>query len=375
MKRFLPFALLIAISIALISWGVVGHKTVATIAENHLTTRSQTVVKYLLGDTTLADIASWADQVLREPEYKNTAPQHYLNLPLGLSYNDFQKAVISKTESNVYQAVGSNVAVLKDPKSTKEERAIALKFLVHFVGDLHQPMHISRKEDKGGNTIQVQYEGKGTNLHSLWDSKLIGTEGKTFNQMAVDYDKATPAKIKQWQGDSLIKWLWESYQISSRLYAEIEINNKLNDAYYNKYIGIVHERIEMAGVRLAGLLNEIFASATYTNLRPKIAVALENMPRPKQVSLEYAASHIGETVSVIGKVVDQKEVAGMMLLNMGAAYPNQVLTIVLKGNALDSYKKLACDEVGAIGKVVIYKGKPEIMISDPNDLICKSIVY
>jgi hypothetical protein len=281
MKRYGVYIILVAVAAVLISWGVVGHKTVATIAENHLTPRSQRVVKYLLGDTSLSDISSWADKILREPAYKNTAPQHYLNLPLGLSYAEFQKAVTGKSESNVYQAVGLNTSVLKDPKSTREQKAIALKFLVHCVGDLHQPMHISRKEDKGGNTIQVQYGGKGTNLHSLWDSKLIGTEGKGFEQMAIDFDNATPAQIKQWQSDPLMKWLWESYQISSKLYPEIEANNKLSNLYYNKYIPTIHERIEMAGIRLAGLLNEIFASAAYANLGPTMAVAVENMPRPK----------------------------------------------------------------------------------------------
>jgi hypothetical protein len=93
------------------------------------------------------------------------------------------------------------------------------------------------------------------------------------------------------------------------------------------------------------------------------------------VSLEYAASHVGEMVSVIGKVADQKEVAGMMLLNMGASYPNQVLTIVLKGNALKAYQQKTCDKVGAIGKVVLYKGKPEIVVNDSNNFSCMSVVY
>ncbi|MES2268764.1 MAG: S1/P1 nuclease [Bacteroidota bacterium] len=375
MRKHFALSLISFVSLILISWGVVGHKTVATIAENHLTPKAKAAVKALLGDTTMADVASWADEIRTKSQYKFTTPRHYVDLPLGLSYKVFIDTITNQPADNVYKAVIQCEKDLSSKSTSNEQKAVALKYLIHFVGDLHQPMHVSRAEDQGGNTIQLQYNGKGTNLHSLWDSKLIGTEGKSFEQMSVDYDTATAKQIRQWQSEPLSKWLWESYQITTKLYAEAAQNNKLDDNYYKSHINIIHERIEMGGIRLAGILNRIFESSTYNNLRPTTEKAPETTSRPKQVSLEYAASHVGQTVYVIGKVADQKEVGGMMLLNMGAAYPNQVLTIVLKGNALEGYKKLACDEVGAIGKVVIYKGRPEIIVSDTNDLICKSIVY
>jgi hypothetical protein len=368
MKKYLHLPFIVLFAATLISWGVVGHKTVATIATNHLSDRAQTTVKYLLGDTTLADISSWADQVLREPQYKNTAPQHYANVPLGLNYQAFTEAIKSQPQDNVYKAILKNVDILKDESSTIEQRRSALKFVVHFVGDLHQPMHISRAEDKGGNTIQLQFDGKGTNLHSLWDSKLIGKEGKTFEQMSIDYDKATPAQIKQWQSDDIMKWLYESYQISTRLYSEIEQNNKLNDAYYKSHINIVNDRVEMAGIRLAGLLNNIFSTSIYKALRSKIAVALENRPLPKEIKLNEVGQHIGELVSVRGEVKDEKQVPGMLLLNLGAAYPNQTLTVVLKGTAIDTYKKYNSKDITARGKIIIYKDKPEIIINNVVDL-------
>jgi len=119
-------------------------------------------------------------------------------------------------------------------------------------------MHISRKEDKGGNTIQVQFDGKGTNLHALWDSKLIDHEGLSEADIAKTYDTATPAQIKQWQSDSPMEWIWESYQISSELYAQVKPGEDINDAYYQKYIPVIRKRIDQAGIRLAGELNKLF---------------------------------------------------------------------------------------------------------------------
>jgi hypothetical protein len=257
MKKIVLVSFLAAFSLTLISWGRVGHKTVATIAYNHLTPKARSMVKSLLADTTMADISSWADEVRMKPEYEYTTPRHYVDLPLHLSYKVFTDTVLYQKADNVYKAVVQCEKDLSSKQTNKEQKAVALKYLVHFIGDLHQPMHVSRAEDQGGNTIQLQYNGEATNLHSLWDSKLIGTEGKSFEQMAVDYDKATPAQIAQWQKDPLMKWLWESYQITTKLYAEIEQNNDVGEDYYKSHIGIVNQRVEMGGIRLAGILNRI----------------------------------------------------------------------------------------------------------------------
>ncbi len=119
-----------------------------------------------------------------------------------------------------------------------------------------------RAEDKGGNTIQLNYEGMGTNLHSLWDTKLLEHEGLTYEQLADKYDHAGPDQIRQWQSDPLMKWIWESYEISSRLYAEIDTmkSRAIDDSYYQAHISVIRERIEQAGIRLAGVLNRIFAN-------------------------------------------------------------------------------------------------------------------
>lgn len=262
MKKYsylLSFTFVI-VSLILVSWGKTGHRTIGQLAGSHLTPKAQAAVKDLLGNESLADVSSWADEVRGQEAYKKTGSWHFLNLPLGLSYPEFQKAVTAMTEDNVYSALLKVESTLKDPNATKESKAEALKFVVHFVGDLHQPMHISRAEDKGGNTIQLNYEDKGTNLHSLWDTKLLEHQGLTYEQLATKYDNVPAKQIKQWQSDPLMKWVWESYEISSQLYAEVDAMNSrtIGDAYYQKHLPQIEVRIQQAGIRLAGVLNEIY---------------------------------------------------------------------------------------------------------------------
>ncbi|RAJ78989.1 S1/P1 nuclease [Chitinophaga dinghuensis] len=260
MKKPILVSLLAVLSVLLTSWGNVGHQTVGKIAEAHLSKKAKAAVQDLLGDKSLADVASWADDVRNQDEFKETAPWHFLNLPLGLDRQTFDTQVQSLAEQNVFSALTQLEKELTDPATPREKKIAALKFIVHFVGDLHQPMHISRKEDKGGNTIQLNYEGKGTNLHSLWDSKLIATQGLNYEQFASKLERVRPAKIKKWQRDPMMQWLWESYQISSQLYAEVDAmkGRSIGKEYYEQHIPVINERIQQAGIRLAGVLNDTF---------------------------------------------------------------------------------------------------------------------
>lgn len=262
MKKYSFLLSIVFVSIALVlaSWGRTGHRTIGKLAANHLTPKAQAAVQQILGNESLADVSSWADELRGQEKYKSTSTWHFLNLPLGLNYADFEKAVKEKKEESVYTAFMQTQATLKDKNASQESKAEALKFLVHFVGDLHQPMHISRAEDKGGNTIQLNYEDKGTNLHSLWDTKMLEHQGLTYEQLASKYDNVSDKQIKQWQKDPLMKWLWESYEISTELYAEVDAmgSRKIDDTYYQKHLPQIEVRIQQAGMRLAGVLNAIY---------------------------------------------------------------------------------------------------------------------
>jgi len=253
------FLCLLAISVlALVSWGVTGHKAVGQIAENHLTPTTKLAIKKLLGSESLADVSNYADEIRSDARYKYTGAWHFANLAPGLTFDEFSNQLKNMKEDNVYKMVYRFGFDLKDPDKSKTQKAFALKFLVHFIGDLHQPMHVSNKEDRGGNDIKVSFMGDFYNLHGLWDSGLIEHQGLTYKEMATNYDTATPAEIKKWQSDDPMVWLWESYQISTILYQEAAADPKFEEDYYKSHIPVLEKRIEKGGIRLAGVLNSIF---------------------------------------------------------------------------------------------------------------------
>jgi nuclease S1 len=373
-RQFSLFFVLLTVSFFLVSWGVTGHRTIGRIAERHLSPNAKAAIQALLGTETLADVSTWADEVRGQPGYEQTGPWHYLNLPPGLTYPAFAQQVQGMTQDNVYNVLLRQENILTDKGASREKRIAALKFIVHFVGDLHQPMHVSRAEDKGGNTIQLNYEGTGTNLHALWDTKLIEHQGLTYDQLAEKYDQVSPAQVSQWQQDPLMKWIWESYEISSRLYAEVDAmkTRSIDDAYYQAHLPIIRERIEQAGVRLAGILNEIFKNGpTDADRAPQGTgggPAAQTGQTAQTIDIRDAGKHINDLVNVCAKVYGYKALDGLTLVNLGAAYPDQLLTVVLKKDAKDAYAGLDGQMVCVTGTIVIYKGKPEIVITDPKQI-------
>lgn len=257
MKKNLLVVLIAVCSLSLVSWGVTGHRAVALIAENHLTPNARLAVKKLLGNESLADVSTYADELRNQPEYKYTTPWHYINLPSGYTFGQFANAINNLPPDNGYRALLNFEHELGDPSKSRMQRANALKFIVHIVGDLHQPMHVSHAEDKGGNTIPIIHNGYDENLHSLWDEGIIDHQGFSYKKMATEYDNATPAEIKKWQNDSLMVWLWESYQISSILYQETAQDNNFTEEYYRQHLPVLEKRIEKGGIRLAGVINAI----------------------------------------------------------------------------------------------------------------------
>jgi hypothetical protein len=347
--------------VLLLSWGAVGHRTVGSIAQKHLTPKALAGVRDLLGGQSLADVANWADSVRSLPAYKQTGPWHYINLPLGLNYDAFKSKVENMLEANVYSALVAQMQLITDNTVSRERKVAALKFIVHFVGDLHQPMHVSREEDKGGNTIQLNYDGQGTNLHAVWDSKLIDHTGLDYQQLAAKYDNAAPAQIRQWQSDPVVKWMWESYQITGQLYAEVDSmhDRSIGQAYYDEHIATVALRLEQAGVRLAGLLNVLFRNGPVAYAPDPAADAA-----PVTIDIKDAANHVDQVVVVSASVFGYKALNGLTLVNLGAAYPDQPLTVVLKGEAMAMADGLDGKTIRVTGKVEIYKGKPEIIVTE-----------
>lgn len=374
MKKNFLICLITVFALALISWGYVGHQTIARIAENHLSPQAKAAVHALLGAESITEIASWADEVRNQPEYKNTAPWHFLNLPLGLDRAAFEKAVKGQSQENVYTAILAQEKILSNGAASREQKMIALKFLVHFIGDAHQPMHISRAEDKGGNTIQLQYENRGTNLHSLWDSRLIDQQGLSYSELASKLDQASPTLAGQGAITDPMAWVWESYQISSKLYPEIEKNNKLGQDYYLAHIGIVNDRLELAGLRLAAVLNALLKNAVIpagAATTTTTETATTSATSAVKIEAKDAASYTGKLVTLTSKAFSHSDKGSFVLVNVGAEFPDQFLTVLLRGSAKGLAGNIDGKMITVTGKVIDYKGRPEMEVKEAAELSVK----
>lgn len=258
LKKIIIPVLSLSFAILFMSWGVVGHRAIGKIAQNHLSKKASAAVKDLLGNENLAMVSTYPDEIRSYKQFAYTAPWHYVNLPEGLSYEDFTMQLKSMDKPNIYKAIINCIADLKDPSKSKQDKVFALKFLVHLVGDIHQPMHTGHSEDSGGNGIKIKLMRKEGNLHGLWDSGLIDYAGMSYSELAKDCDTINKKEARDWQKDELAKWAFESYQITAQLYAEAAKNPEFDYDYYPKHSEIMKKRLAQAGLRLAAVINEIY---------------------------------------------------------------------------------------------------------------------
>ncbi len=262
MKRHATTIALAAILIPSVcfAWGRERHRIVGNIAAKYLTPQAAAAVKDLLGEETLADVSTWPDQIRRDPAYKWASPLHYANPAPGS--DGFNLKRDCPDEGCVVSAIIKYSHVLRDKTATRQDRIEALKFIVHFVGDAHQPMHLGRARDKGGNDIKVTFFENNTNLHSLWDSGMIRRTKKGWTEYAKELAaNITPQQQIQYGTLDPVAWATESHKLAhSNAYA-VPKDGRIGQDYLDKNIPVVNERLSMAGVRLAAQLNVIFDDA------------------------------------------------------------------------------------------------------------------
>lgn len=235
-------------------WGKTGHRTTGDIAESHLTKKALKKVKDLLNGHSLAFVSTYGDEIRSDDAYKKYAPWHYVNFPFGSTY----EATTPSEKGDLLQAIYSCISVLKDKNATKEDKSFNLKMLVHFIGDLHMPLHVGIADDKGGNDFQVRWFNEGTNLHTVWDTKMIESYGMSYTELAENADEISKAQITFLQKSTVEDWMYESRRLCEQIYATTEIGEKLSYRYSYVYLNTVRSQLQKAGIRIAGVLNEIF---------------------------------------------------------------------------------------------------------------------
>lgn len=296
------------------AWGCEGHQLIALVAEKHLTAHARAMVEKILtegpidpslnryckeGDVdAVADGSTWPDDIrTQRPE---TAPWHYIDIPLGAKRQEVQKYCDPKAGC-VTRAIDDQLAALRSSSADPQKRAEALRYVIHFVGDLHQPLHAATNNDEGGNCVPVaffdelpqlrnpQTESYAPNLHGVWDTNILAkaTMGQTVNQVAAELDQSFSKNIAHWRKSAadLDAWAWESYLLAvkdayGKLPAHIspevpqsvmscsddnhigqrmlKLNERLANPYQNMAAPIVRERLAQAGARLALLLNQLW---------------------------------------------------------------------------------------------------------------------
>jgi len=259
-KKISLLSLYVCLPLISLAWGQLGHRVVGQIAENHLNPKAHLAVKNILGHETLAMSANWADFVKSDKAFDYLYNWHFINLDGGLTTAELQKFLKTDTAVNAHTKIAFLTKELKKKELAKDKKVMYLRILVHLVGDIHQPMHTGHREDKGGNDIKLSWFGKSSNLHSIWDSELIESQELSYTEYAKSINPSTAKQRTTWQKDPLSIWIAESYQIASKLYSGVTMGDKLSYRYIHDHLGTANEQLLKGGVRLAGLLNEIFGS-------------------------------------------------------------------------------------------------------------------
>jgi len=240
------------------AWGQVGHRIVGEIAESYLSPAAKKAVQDILGYESMAIASTWADFVRSDTAMKYLDTWHYCNLDDGLTAESFKEHFKNDTIVDAYTKLNFIVKELKNKTLAKDKKLFYLRLLIHIVGDMHQPMHFGRASDYGGNKIKLSWFNEPTNLHSVWDEKLVEGQHLSYTEYAKSINHASLADRTKWQKQPMTEWMFESYSISREVYAEAKPDQKLSYRYAFDHVGQVNSQLLKGGVRLAGLLNSIF---------------------------------------------------------------------------------------------------------------------
>ena len=358
---YLALLILLLLPCRLLARGYTGHQLVAELAMYQLSTATRAKVERILNGMTPAQAGNWMDEIRSDPQYKYTAPWHYVNIDQGGTYKPAPRGDIITALNKAY------TELQHVEKLSPEQVKFDVLVLFHLCGDLMQPLHVGYGSDKGGNTYQVQYNGRGTNLHSLWDSRIIESQGITL------------ASLKEGSTERLriidfTSWLNESRALLPQVYVE---GHKLDDAYMQKNKAVMITQLKDGGALLAACLEQLLSKVTNIPAGPvtsapsasqKPATAGKIITSTGTITPDQAAAHIGETVTVCGKVYSTKLLDnGPTFINMGGEYPNNPFTAVIMFNKRGNFshkpeEALQGKTICVTGTIKNYKGKPEIVV-------------
>ena len=260
-----------AIPMRALAWGSQGHRIVARVAHSNLSPKARQEVRRLLSQgETLESVATWADVIRNSrPETKRW---HYVDILLEHNnYDPVRDCKRTPFGDCIVNALDESRAILTDParletfklvlanpQESRQARAEALKFLVHFMGDLHQPLHCADNHDRGGNDVEVTFFGKSSNLHKVWDTDIIARAGlrQTANRVIALSTSDNAVTLAE---GTFADWALEAHRLAiEHTYKGIPTNKRLGQDYYQSNRPVIDQQLRKAGQRLAAILNEVF---------------------------------------------------------------------------------------------------------------------
>jgi hypothetical protein len=261
MRKVLMMALATAISFTssqALAWGPTGHRVTGAIAEKYLSDEARTAIRDLIGVETLAQASTWPDEMRSHPgEFwqKESWRLHFTTIPDGKTYEE----VGAPEGGDAYTAIRMFREQLLDSNTSKEQKQLALRFIVHNIGDLHQPLHVGNGTDAGGNKEKVEFFWEDSNLHTVWDSGLIDFDKLSYTEITQWLtNDISDKELQAWQQTDPKVWMAESQALRMKIYPEE--GESLSWEYKFKYLPVIHHRLAQGGVRIAHYLNEVYSA-------------------------------------------------------------------------------------------------------------------
>lgn len=243
----------IASLLSLTNWGSTGHRALAEVASFYLTENAKNKINEILDGETIVTVSMYADDIRSDNRYDKYYDWHFINMELDEDYED----AVPSEKGDVFIAINKCLDILESDSLTDSDKSFYLKLLIHFIGDLHQPMHIGRYEDRGGNRVYVKWFGRNSNLHRVWDSEMINGYNMSYSELAKNL--STPENLEiEFERDDLIDWVNETHSYTRKIYNDVSIDDNLGYEYQYQNFQIVRELILKGGMRLASVLNYLF---------------------------------------------------------------------------------------------------------------------
>lgn len=254
LRKHLSILLLFA-TISTYAYDNVGHRIISEIAYRNISKKARKQTDKVLGLKGIVYEASWADEIRSDDKYKYSYQWHYQNLKDGMTTDELKKLIDNpKSEGeHLFYAIDLMVERLKKDKNDAE----ALKFLIHFIGDLHQPMHLGRAEDLGGNRVKMNWFGRSTNIHSVWDGQITDSRKMSYTEYANYLEDKFSNNKRKYLSYSLLSSVQETYPVRNEIYAW-DSENTNNYHYLYRFSDALDLLLYRGGLYLSATLNHIY---------------------------------------------------------------------------------------------------------------------